>query len=332
MKKNATTYTFSKEHVIRASGLLSLLMPESSGVGMGVKGLDGRYHLVNGAMEALVGRSAEEITHMTDENLFAPEVAAQLQRSDRQILDGAAASSDELEFSVDGVPMRCLWLKFPVLGQHGKILFIGAVMLDIERRESVSEMRQSLAQLRQTNQELERIMADLESLASTDKLTGTWNRRRMEEALLSEVDRLNRYGQRPSLLVMNVDRFRLVNDEQGQTAGDRVLAKLASVIQGTRRAADAVAHWGADEFVVLCPNTSLDTGALLAKRLRKRIHDEFLAEQKNITVSVGAAECATGEDWEQWYGRAACALDRAKASGRNQIQIAPLAPAADPAL
>jgi diguanylate cyclase (GGDEF)-like protein/hemerythrin-like metal-binding protein/PAS domain S-box-containing protein len=326
MNENDLIYSFAKEHMIRASGLLSLMMPQTPGVGIGIKGLDGRYQLANKAMETLFGKSAEQIINMTDTDLFSPEVATQLQRSDQQISDGAAAASDELDLSINGVLMRCLWLKFPVMGPDGRILFIGAVMLDISRQEYVAEMQQTLDQLQQTNQELQRTLVELDRLASTDKLTGAWNRRRLEEAVINEMDRLRRYDHPLSMMIIDIDLFKKVNDHHGHAVGDQVLAVLAAVVQSTHRATDSLTRWGGEEFVVLCPNTTLSTSAMLAKRLRERIAKAVFPAVKNITVSIGVAECMSGETWEQWFKRADDALYLAKACGRNQVQIAPETP------
>lgn len=326
MNEYELIYSFAKEHMIRASGLLSLMMPQTPGVGIGVKGLDGRYQLANKAMETLLGKSSEQIINMTDTDLFSPEVAAQLQRSDQQISDGAAAASDELDLSINGMPMRCLWLKFPVMGPDGKILFIGAVTFDISRQEYIAGMRQTLDELQLTNQELQKTMVELDRLASTDKLTGAWNRRRLEEAVFNEMDRLKRYDHPLSMLIIDIDLFKKVNDYHGHAVGDQVLAILAAVVQSTYRAIDSLTRWGGEEFVVLCPNTTLSTSAMLAERLRERIAQAVFPAVKNITVSIGVAECMSGETWEQWFKRADDALYRAKACGRNQVQIAPETP------
>jgi diguanylate cyclase (GGDEF)-like protein len=209
-----------------------------------------------------------------------------------------------------------------VLGPDGAILFIGAVMLDIARQENYAEMRQSLDQLQQTNQELEKILVDLDSLASTDKLTGAWNRRRLEEALSNEMDRLKRYSHPLSLLIIDVDSFRHINDLHGEDTADQVLIELAAMVQPSLRAADSLTRWGGDEFVVLCPNTPLSTVIVLAQRLREQIAKVNFSEMIGITVSIGVAQCLPGETQSQWFDRADAALYRAKAKGRNQVQIA----------
>jgi len=326
MNENDLIYAFAKEHMTRASGLLSLMMPQTPGVGIGVKGLNGRYQLANKTMETLFGKSTEQIINMTDTDLFSPEVAAQLQHSDQQIIDGAAAASEELDLVINGALMRCLWLKFPVMGPDGNIRFIGTVMLNITQQENVAEMRRNLGQLQQTNQELQNTLVELDHLASTDKLTGAWNRRRLEEAVSNETDRLRRYDHPLSMLIIDIDFFKKVNDDHGHAVGDQVLALLAAVVQSTYRATDSLTRWGGEEFVVLCPNTTLSTSALLAERLRETIAKAEFPTVKHITVSIGVAECMHGEPWEQWYKRADDALYQAKASGRNQVQITPERP------
>ena len=326
MSENELLDTFAKEHVIRASGLLSLLMPQTSGVGLGLKGLDGRYQLVNRVMETLLGKSAEAITGSTDGELFPGEVAARLEQSDRQIVNGLSASSDDLEFMADGMPVHCLWLKFPVLGLDGRMNYIGAVIIDIARQETDANVRKALQRLQQTNQDLQKTLVELDRLASTDRLTGAWNRRRLEEAVANEMDRLRRYDHPLSLLTMDIDLFKKINDTHGHNVGDQILVELAAVVRSTLRATDSLTRWGGEEFVVLCPNTTLSTMAMLAERLREKIATTRFPTVEKVTVSIGVAECMLGETWKDWFQRSDAALYRAKSGGRNQVQVAPETP------
>lgn len=193
--------------------------------------------------------------------------------------------------------------------------------------QSRSELRQALEKLQQTNQSLQDSHAELDRLASTDKLTGAWNRRRMDEAVGNEMDRRKRYAHPLSMLVLDIDFFKKVNDRYGHAAGDQLLVKLAAQIRSSLRVADSLTRWGGEEFVVLCPDTGLSAAAVFAERLRKTITRMNLAVLNEITVSIGVAECLPGETWEKWFQRADAALFRAKASGRNQVQIAPETPA-----
>ncbi len=327
MNTNDLAFAFAREHLIHASGLLSLLMPQTSNVGFGLKDLEGRYQLANRTLEMLTGQNAGQLVGQCDTDLFAPEVAEVLQASDQEILAGDAAASNELDFSLHGVPLKSLWLKFPVTNPEGKLQFIGVVMLDMTGPQDVSALRQSLEQLRKTNQDLQKTLLELDRLARTDKLTGAWNRRRLEEVVVNEMARLKRYDQPLSLLILDIDLFKQINDAYGHAAGDQVLAELAVVILATIRSTDSLTRWGGEEFIVLCPNTTYATVAVLAERLRERIARATFTTARTVTVSIGAAECLPEETWAQWFERADAALYRAKTHGRNQVQISAEIPA-----
>ena len=321
--ENDLIYGFAKAHVIRASGLIALLMPQTLGAGVAVKTMDGRYLLVNQTMQTFFSKSSELFTGLTDAELFPAELAQQLEQSDQKITAGAATCSDQLDFLLDGKQVQCLWFKFPVHGPEGQLLFIGTAMLDTVRVGTIEKLQQSLEHLQNTNQELQKSLVDLSQLASTDKLTGAWNRRRLEEALLKEMDRLKRYDHPLSMLILDIDFFKKVNDDCGHSAGDQVLVKMAAVLESNLRASDSLTRWGGEEFVVLCPDTNLYTATVLAERLRQSIAKTVFPEVGQVTISLGVAECIKGETWEDWFKRADSALYRAKASGRNQAQIAP---------
>lgn len=329
MNENDLIYGFAKENVIQASGLIALMMPQTLGAGVAVKAMDGRYKLVNQVVQSCFSKSFAQFSTMTEADLFPADVAARLQQSDAQIMAGAATCSDQIDCLVDGRPIQCLWFKFPVHGLDGKLQFIGAAMLDTARMGNIEKMQQSLEFLQQTNQELQQTLAELSKLASTDKLTGAWNRRRLEEALVNEMDRLRRYDQALSMLILDIDFFKKVNDVHGHAVGDQVLVTLAQVLQSKLRASDTLTRWGGEEFVVLCPNTTLPTAAMLAERLRASVAETVFPEVGQVTISLGVAECMVGEPWEDWFKRADAALYRAKSSGRNQAQSAPDAPERD---
>lgn len=304
-------------------------MPQTSSVGIGIKALDGRYQLTNKAAELMFGQSAENLAGLTDKELFPPDVAAQLQCSDEKITEGAAAARDEVECLINGMPMRCLWLKFPLLGPDGKLLSIGAMIFDMSNQAALAAMRQSVEHLHQANQDLQETLVEVQRLASTDKLTGAWNRRRLEEVVINEMDRLRRYDHPLSLLIIDIDFFKKVNDQYGHPVGDQVLADVAAMVQSSLRISDSLTRWGGEEFVVLCPNTTLSTVARLGERLREKIAKADFPVVKSITVSIGVAECGSGETWDDWFKRADTALYRAKSGGRNQVQIAPEMPKRD---
>ncbi len=163
--------------------------------------------------------------------------------------------------------------------------------------------------------------------AATDSLTGLWNRRRMDEMLVREAERERRFGHRFSLLIVDVDDFKLVNDRFGHLQGDAVLERLAEVIGKETRAIDEGIRFGGDEMALILSETGRDGATVLAERLRQRVKETIfpLARGGNfrVTVSVGAAtapDCA--DDIEELVQAADQALLRAKRSGKDQTVAA----------
>jgi diguanylate cyclase (GGDEF)-like protein len=185
---------------------------------------------------------------------------------------------------------------------------------------SQDEIGQVLSGLAAMQGKLRIMIDELDNLASTDKLTGAWNRRRFEESVETEMDRLRRYGQRLSLMILDVDHFKKINDHYGHPVGDQVLVDLSNTIRSSLRASDSLTRWGGEEFVILCPNTTAEIVSKLAERLRKKIATVKFEEVGAITLSFGVAECGPNETWEQWLHRADEALYLAKSSGRDQIK------------
>jgi diguanylate cyclase (GGDEF)-like protein/hemerythrin-like metal-binding protein len=181
-------------------------------------------------------------------------------------------------------------------------------------------------QLQQSNVALQTEVDELDQLASLDRLTGCWNRRGLEAVIRSEIDRVARHDQSLSLLMVDIDHFKRVNDQHGHTVGDHVLVETAGLLRAALRLSDSLTRWGGEEFIVLCPNTSLTTAVALAERLREKISQAPIDTVGSITASFGVAECLVGEEWTQWLDRADAALYRAKHKGRDQVQFAPETP------
>mgnify|MGYP000888472365 CR=1 FL=1 len=324
MKENDLIELLAKDGMIPVSGLLTLMMPSGEGLGFGVKGLDGRYQLGNRAMTQLLRPGAESLTGKLESDLVPAPLLKALAHSDESIINGAAAASLEVALTDNGHTSQYRWLKLPVLGADGKQLWAIASMihhLSVAPRSAT--IQQALDRLQQAHFDLQQTVLELEQMASTDRLTGAWNRRRLEECVHNEMDRLERYQQPLSLLLIDIDYFKRINDQHGHAAGDQVLQALSSLLQLRLRGTDSLARWGGEEFIVLCPNSRRSAAAALAERLRRQVAAATFPVVGRLTVSIGAAECKRGESWQEWFERADQALYRAKESGRNQVQLAP---------
>jgi diguanylate cyclase (GGDEF)-like protein len=174
-----------------------------------------------------------------------------------------------------------------------------------------------------------RHMSVLEQESITDPLMGIYNRRYLERRLTTEVARASRYGMPLSVLLLDIDHFKPINDSYGHQVGDVVLAELAQLIVNTVRTTDIVTRYGGEEIMVMAPSTPLKTAANLAERLRKIIaHRPFDVPAKlnrklkalHITASVGVA-CfgLNANDFQSLIQSADEALYRAKKKGRNCV-------------
>lgn len=161
---------------------------------------------------------------------------------------------------------------------------------------------------------------DAEALARNDALTGVLGRRSLLEALDLEVERAERYGRNLSCIMLDLDNFKVFNDTYGHQFGDEVLQLIAQVIATHCRAIDHLGRYGGEEFLILLPETPLESAILFAERVRSAVAETPLGESRErVTLSLGVAEWHEGErSAHQLISRADRALLEAKAAGRNR--------------
>ena len=156
-------------------------------------------------------------------------------------------------------------------------------------------------------------------MAQTDHRTGLSNRRSGEEAIRREVARALRYGSAVSVVLLDIDHFKRINDSAGHAGGDEVLERLGELLRQRLRATDTPIRWGGEEFLVLLPATDLDSAFRLAEMLRGLIESNAFNVVPQVTVSAGVATLAPNEHGEQLIGRADAKLYEAKNAGRNRV-------------
>lgn len=270
--------------------------------------------LFNRAAESLFGYHADDIlgrplslliperfrpdheVHIAD--FSVAEIQARVMTSRREVL-GLTSGGREFPAEVSIAKLH-----------HAHGLLFTAVIRDVsERRRAESELRR---------------------MATTDPLTGLNNRRRFMELAEVEMARLRRYGRAVSVLMLDIDRFKAINDTHGHAVGDHVLVRLAEVCRGELRDTDHIGRLGGEEFAIILPETPLASAAEVAERLRQRL---ALAEVPivpgnrgqgclRMTVSIGVAMCGDEDaSIERALGRADRALYEAKAAGRNRIVV-----------
>jgi len=175
---------------------------------------------------------------------------------------------------------------------------------------------------------LQQAMADkekLERLANLDSLTGLYNRRAISGKLRDLINRANRYKEDFSLVMLDIDHFKKVNDRYGHLTGDEVLEKIATLVRRNIRNTDVVGRYGGEEFIIILPQTNLSSAWVIAERIRSIIENAEMKDPAGnvftVTVSQGLSEWERGEDADALISCADEALYKAKARGRNRVQI-----------
>ncbi len=182
-----------------------------------------------------------------------------------------------------------------------------------------------VTELVRARQAAEAANARLEELATTDELTGLWNRRRFFEVFKQEFQRVRRHGSDLALAMFDLDHFKTVNDTYGHAFGDRVLVEVARAILGEVRETDVAVRYGGEEFIVLMPSTSSEEAVSAVERIRKRVAQRYISDGKHsvqVTLSAGvsAAEASGTSTPEALLRLADEALYAAKHAGRDCVR------------
>lgn len=182
-------------------------------------------------------------------------------------------------------------------------------------------------QLLTMQRELEKKNHELERLAYFDALTGILNRHAILAKLAEWLVHVQRYGERLSVAMLDIDHFKQVNDTRGHRTGDRVLSEVARVLQRSIRQTDFVGRYGGEEFLIILPSTDVAGAAIMGERIRSAIEGTPMSDTSSgsfpLTVSIGVAEHASADNEDLLVSRADAALYRAKELGRNRVEVAP---------
>ncbi|MBU0972259.1 MAG: transporter substrate-binding domain-containing protein [Proteobacteria bacterium] len=161
---------------------------------------------------------------------------------------------------------------------------------------------------------------ELERISITDSLTGIFNRRHIETTFELELKRSLRHERDLSIVILDIDFFKAVNDNFGHQTGDEVLKQFARVVKDNIRVTDIMGRWGGEEFLIVCPEINLQSASHLAWTLCRRIEQETFGKTGNQTASFGVTSFKKGDDAQAMISRADKALYLAKSNGRNQVE------------
>jgi diguanylate cyclase (GGDEF)-like protein len=227
---------------------------------------------------------------------------------------------------IDNIEFRGKWLDDSVAYLILVIMWISfSVLFLIQRlwnyRGNLRALKDQKLELNRKNILLESKQQELQKTAHSDALTGVLNRAGLNH-FLEQNSSILCAGEQLSVLYLDLDHFKQVNDQYGHHTGDEVLINFANIIELQTRDSDVFVRWGGEEFVLVCPNTVIEQAILLAEKLRQSVESAHWPERLAIRMSVGVAQMHN-ESIEALMDRADKALYQAKDKGRNRVEVAP---------
>jgi len=268
----------------------------------------GDWHLFGeSSMDVVVGRGDEATFQIRDASVSRSHALFRFNQ------EGSGAISVEDQGSTNGTRVNGRTVDEAIALNDGDLIRVGDVVLrfrlmdaaDIAFQEDISHQVRS---------------------ARKDSTTGLYSRRYLDEQLPQLVKGHRRNDQPISLLMIDLDHFKRVNDEYGHLTGDEVLARVAGAVRGAVRGADSAVRYGGEEFCVILPGTRQPEAETIGERIREAIELLDLSEVHqglSMTASVGVATLAGREALHEWLQRADLAMFTAKHAGRNRVELAP---------
>jgi diguanylate cyclase (GGDEF)-like protein len=166
---------------------------------------------------------------------------------------------------------------------------------------------------------LELINDQLQQMATHDQLTGLGNRHMLEEVATKEIERHRRHTGPLSMLMIDIDFFKQVNDIHGHLTGDYILKEVARIIEKESRSEDVIGRWGGEEFLILLPETDIEKAYEFGERLRQKVENHTFKSIGRLTISGGVSEFDDTKGQHEWFTEADDCLYFAKEHGRNRI-------------
>jgi diguanylate cyclase (GGDEF)-like protein/PAS domain S-box-containing protein len=274
---------------------------------------DGRFVYVNRAWRETLGYAADEIPALRLLDIVPPDEAERVKARFARAVAGEKFTNVEGRLVAKDGRVVHVEADFHFVRKDGEPVASRTIFRDVTRRKEVE------LHLERYQTELEAANAKLRSLSTTDGLTGVRNRAAFNERLGDEFDRAVRSGHPLSLLLLDVDHFKLFNDTFGHPAGDEVLRQVVRLVAAAVRGTDVVARYGGEEFAVLLPDTDLGGAVVLAERVRRAVaNGEW--DKRAVTVSIGAATLGPETaDAAALVRQADDALYTSKRNGRNRF-------------
>lgn len=270
--------------------------------------LEGKFTYVSPSVEKLRGYSVEEVLKQSPEEVLCQSSLIHMKQGLENAIKRVQNNQPFKDFRGE-LEQPCkdgstVWTEVTVSGMYNEEgRFIG--MLGVTR---------NIAKRKKMEREIIR-------LSITDKLTQLYNRLKLDETLENELERSRRSKDSFSIILLDIDRFKLVNDTFGHQVGDTVLVEIANILKSNVRATDVIGRWGGEEFLIILPETDEKGGKLLAEKLRAKIENNNFMTAGHLTSSFGITVCNGDISPASIVSRADEALYKAKKNGRNRVEF-----------
>ncbi|MEN6461131.1 MAG: diguanylate cyclase [Syntrophomonas sp.] len=261
--------------------------------------------------EELVGRKMPDFLAEESRNYFSDQV---LQYKDKRINgDTEEVILHDVQFICKNGLVKWVEVSANLVFEEGRFAgYIGTT-------RDITEKKEYECQLNKYIQELKIINAKLEKMATTDILTGAYNRRKFEDDLNLIINKKKKQDIQFSLILFDIDHFKIINDLFGHKIGDLVLQRISELVLGNIRTTDRLFRWGGEEFIIILPEANLESAKIVAGKIRNIIQNEDFGINKRITISLGVGEYIANENTDQIISRLDKVLYQAKRQGRNRV-------------
>jgi len=283
------------------------------GSGVGIRSIDSEFRIIeqNKEMDLLCNIERNEAIGRKCYELFGDSRCGTDECTLRQILSGKKQVDVEMErFTKNSKTVSVSLIATPLVNEKGDVTGIIESFHNITKRKKIEKEKEALTK-------------KLKHQAQTDGLTGVFNRQHLDSELKIEIQRAKRYKRPLSLIMLDIDHFKEVNDKCGHQAGDQVLKMITKSMKDIVRTSDFVGRYGGEEFLVVCTETAMDEALNLAKRMKKGIKGVHVLDKEGsllkVTASFGVAQYSELEDFDKLIMKVDSALYKAKDEGRDRI-------------
>jgi len=244
-----------------------------------------------------------------------------LEQLQRALFKLASSEGDQLEElpKFDCTEFDNVIIGFNRVLRRLKLIIAQRTEAEMAAHTATRTAKAAFAQIQATQAELMKKNRQLEALSITDQLTGVFNRRRLDEVLHDTLERCQRQACALSIILIDADRFKSINDTHGHQVGDLVLVELGCRILEVKRPTDTAGRWGGEEFLLICPDTTPHDAVLLAEQLCSAIAERGFPAVGRLTASLGVASAHRYDTIHGMIARADAALYQSKKSGRNRV-------------